>query len=321
VRPMSAFLACAVLLFAAPAWSMTWPLRPVTVVVPYTPGGTNDIIARLVAPRVGASLGQSVVVQNKPGAGGNLGAQQVAHAPADGYTVLAGSSAVLAINRWVYDHPGYNPEADFAPIALAGTVPNVLLVNPSLPMDDVRELVRFARRHPMRLTYGSMGAGTTGHLSGEMLQLLAGIEMQHVPYKGSAPALIDLVGGHIDMMFDNLPTALPLVRSGLLKALAVTTAQRSPLLPEVPTLAELGVRGFEVYAWFGFVAPAATPAPVLDRLNAEIVKALTDDKVRPELARQGVNVVAGSRADFAAFIAQESQMWRRLAQRTRARAD
>ena len=321
MRPLSAFLACAAFAFAAPAWPLNWPSRPVTLVVPYAPGGTNDIIARLVAPRLGASVGQSVVVQNKPGAGGNVGAQQVAHAAADGYTLLAGSSAVLAINRWVYGNPGYDAQADFAPIALAGTAANVLLVNPALPVEDVGELVRFARRHPMRLSYGSMGAGTTGHLSGEMLQLLASIEMQHVPYKGSAPALTDLLGGHIDMMFDNLPTALPLVRSGRLRALAVTTARRSPLLPDVPTLAELGVTGFDIYAWFGFVAPAATPAPVLDRLNAEIVKALTDEAVRPELARQGVHVVAGSRADFSRFIERESQMWRSLAQRARVRAE
>jgi tripartite-type tricarboxylate transporter receptor subunit TctC len=303
------------------AYAQPWPAKPITIVVPYAPGGTNDIVARLVASRMSTSLGQSVVVVNKSGAGGNVGAQFVARAPADGYTILAASSAILAISKWVYRRPGYDPDKDFAPIVLAGKVPNVLLVNPSVPANDVRQLVRYAKNQPRDLAYASMGTGTTGHLSGEMFQMLAGIELQHVPYRGSSQALRDLLGGYVDMMFDNLPTALPLVRSGRLKALAVTTPQRSPLLPEVPTLAEAGVRGFEAYAWFGFVAPAATPDAILERLNAEMVKALTDRNVQAELTREGLQVSAGTRAEFGRLIVEESRVWRLIAEKSRARAD
>jgi tripartite-type tricarboxylate transporter receptor subunit TctC len=267
------------------------------------------------------SLGQSVVVENRPGAGGNLGASQVARAPADGYTILTAPSGILAISKWVYRNLNYDPEKDFAPITLAGTVPNVLLVNPGVPAGDAQGLVRFAKANPKKLTFASMGSGTSGHLSGEMFKMLAGIELQHVPYKGSAPALNDLLGGHVNMMFDNLPTALPMVKSGKLKAFAVTSPQRSPLLPDVPTLAEVGVKGFEAVAWFGFVAPAATPQPILDRLNAEMVKALNDKSVHAELTAQGVDVVAGSRADFAKLIADESRKWRQVAEKSGARVD
>ena len=307
--------------FVMPAGAQGWPSRPLTLVVPYVAGGTNDLIARVVAPRLAAALGQSVIVLNKPGAGGNIGAQAVARAPADGHSLLVASSAILAISKWVYRNPGYDPDRDVAPIVLAGKVTNVLLVNPSVPARSVRDLVRYARNQPRDLAYASMGTGTTGHLSGEMLQMLAGIELQHIPYKGSAQALRDLLGGYVDMMFDNLPTALPLVRSGRLRALAVTTAQRSPFLPDVPTLAEAGVRGFEAYAWFGFVAPAATPPAVLDRLNAEIGKILADPGVNGELTRIGITVGGGSRADFARLVAEESRMWRMIAEKSRARAD
>ena len=298
-------VASAAFCLATAAVAQTWPARPITIVVPYGPGGTNDILARVVAAKMSTSLGQSVVVENKPGAGGNLGAQLVAKAPADGYTLLTAPSGILAIGKWVYANLGYDPEKDFAPITLAGRVPNVLLVNPAVPANDAQSLVKFAKDHPRKLSFASMGSGTSGHLSGEMFKMLAGVDLVHVPYKGSAPALNDLLGGHVNMMFDNLPTALPMVRSGKLKAFAVTSAQRSPLLPDVPTLAEVGVRGFEATAWFGFVAPAATPPAVLDRLNAEMVKALKDKSVHDELTAQGVDVVAGSRADFAKLIADE----------------
>jgi tripartite-type tricarboxylate transporter receptor subunit TctC len=303
------------------ACAQEWPARPIALVVPYGAGGTNDLIARAVASRVSSSLGQSVVVLNKPGAGGNIGAQMVARAPADGYTLLTASNAILAISKWVYRHPGYDAEKDFAPITLAGKVPNVLLVHPSVPARTVRELVQYAKHQPRELAYASMGTGTSGHLSGEMLQLLTGIEMQHVPYRGSAQALVDLLGGYVDLMFDNLPTALPLIRSGKLRALAVTTAQRSPLLPDVPTLAEAGVGGFESYSWFGFVAPAATPPAVLDRLNAEIGNALADRGVNAELTRMGVTVAGGSRADFARLIADESRMWHAVAEKAGTRVE
>jgi tripartite-type tricarboxylate transporter receptor subunit TctC len=299
-----------------------WPAaRSITIVVPYGPGGTNDIIARALAARLTPALGQNVVVENKPGAGGNLGAQFVAKSPADGYTLLTAPVSLLSINKWVYPNMGFDPEKDLAPITMAGRVPNVLLVHPSVPVATMGELVKYLQANPHKLSFASMGSGTSGHLSGEMFKMLAQVDMQHVPYKGSAPALNDLLGGHVQMMFDNLPTALPLAKSGKLKAFAVTSATRSPLLPDVPTLAEAGVRGFEATAWFGFVAPAGTPAPILDRLNAEMVKALNDRAFRAELTAQGVEVVGNSRAEFTQLIADESRKWRQVVEKSGAKAD
>lgn len=307
--------------FVAAAGAQAWPTKPVTIVVPYGAGGTNDILARVVASKLTAALGQNVVVENKPGAGGNLGAQYVARAPADGYTLLTAPVSILSINKWVYPNLGFDPQKDLAPITMAGRVPNVLLVNPSVQAANVQELIRYGKANPRRLSFASMGSGTTGHLSGEMFKMLAGLDMQHIPYKGSAPALNDLLGGHVNMMFDNLPTALPLAKSGKLKPFAVTSTVRSPLLPDVPTLAEAGVKGFEATAWFGFVAPAATPPAVLDRLNTEIVKILNDRTVRAELTAQGVNVVGNTRAEFAKLIADESVKWKAVVQRSGAKVD
>jgi tripartite-type tricarboxylate transporter receptor subunit TctC len=303
------------------ASAQTYPSRPITIVVPYGAGGTNDIIARAVAQKLSVSMGQSVIVENKPGAGGNVGAQFVARAPADGYTLLTAPIGILAINKWVYKNMGFDPDKDLTPITMAGHVPNVLLVNASVPAANIGELMRYGKANPAKLSFASMGSGTTGHLSGEMYKMLAGIDMQHVPYKGSAPALNDLLGGHVNMMFDNLPTALPLVKSGKLKAFAVTSAVRTPLLPDVPTLAEAGVKGFEATAWFGFVAPAATPPAILDRLNAEMVKALTEPTARADFAAQGVTIVANSRAEFSKLIAEESVKWKKVVEQSGAKAD
>jgi tripartite-type tricarboxylate transporter receptor subunit TctC len=314
-------LALAGAVAAAPAAAQRYPDRPITIVVPYGPGGTNDILARAVAARLTTALGQSVVVENKPGAGGNLGAQLVAKAPADGYTLLTAPVGILAINKWVYPNLAFDPERDLAPITMAGRVPNVLLVHPSVPATNMQELVAYARSHPRRLSFASMGSGTTGHLNGEMLKLLTAVDLQHVPYKGSAPALNDLLGGHVHMMFDNLPTALPLIKGGKVKAFAVTSATRAPLLPDVPTLAEAGVKDFEATAWFGFVAPAATPPAILDRLNREMVKILNERTLRAELTAQGVTVVGNSRAEFGRLIAEESRKWKAVVERSGAKAD
>ena len=204
---------------------------------------------------------------------------------------------------------------------MVGRVPNVLLVHPTVPAGSMEDLVKYIHANPQKLSFASMGSGTSGHLSGEMFKILAHVDVQHVPYKGSAPALNDLLGGHVQMMFDNLPTALPLARSGKLKAFAVTSAARSPLLPDVPTLAEAGVKGFEATAWFGFVAPAGTPAPILERLNAEVVKALNDRTFRAELTALGVEVVGNSRAEFAQLIADESRKWKQVVDKSGAKAD
>jgi tripartite-type tricarboxylate transporter receptor subunit TctC len=314
-------LAAAAALPAAHAQTPAFPSKPITIIVPYAPGGTNDILARAVATRMTTTMGQPVVVENRPGASGNVGAQFVARSSPDGYTVLTAPSGILAISKWVYPHLQYDPERDFAPITLAGRVPNVLLVHPSVPATTMQELVQYARGNPNRLSFASMGSGTSGHLSGEMFKMLAGLELQHIPYKGSAPALNDLLGGHVHMMFDNLPTALPLVKGGKLRAFAVTSATRSPLLPDVPTLAEAGVPGFDATAWFGFVAPAGTPVPILERLNKEVVSALNDRKLRAELVAQGVTVVGNTRAEFGKFMADESRKWKQVVVRSGAKAD
>ena len=319
---LKASLIAAMALFTAASAcaQAAWPTKPVTIIVPYGAGGTNDIIARIVANKLTTSLGQSVVVENKPGAGGNIGAARVARAPADGYTLLTAPVSLLSINKFVYANPGYDSDK-FAPITMAGRVPNVLLVSPAVPANNIGELIRYAKANPSKLSFASMGSGTSGHLSGEMFKMLADIDIQHVPYKGSAPALNDLLGGHVQMMFDNMPTALPLVKTGKLKAFAVTSEGRAGLLPDVPTLAEAGVKGFEATAWFGFVAPAGTPAPVLDRLNTEMVKILHDPAMRAELTAMGVTVAGNSRAEFARLIADESRKWKQVVEKSAAKAD
>lgn len=303
------------------AHAQEFPTKAITLIVPYAPGGTNDIIARSVAAKMSTNIGKPVVVENRSGAGGNVGSHFVAKAAPDGYTLLTAPIGILAINKWLYSNLGYDPDKEFAPITLAGSVPNVLLVNPSVPAADIKELISYAKGHPKDITFASMGTGTTGHLNGEMLKMLANVDIQHVPYRGSAPALQDLMGGHVKIMFDNLPTALPLAKSGKLKAFAVTSATRSSSLPDVPTLQESGVAGFDATAWFGFVAPAATPKPIMDKLNAEMVKALKDPEVADKLQAQGVTIVANTQAEFADVIARESKVWKEVVERSGAKVE
>jgi tripartite-type tricarboxylate transporter receptor subunit TctC len=294
--------------------------KPITIVVPYAPGGTNDIMARAVAGRMQESIGQSVVVENKPGAGGNIGAAHVAKSAPDGHTILTASVGVYAINKWMQKLP-YDPEKDFAPITNGGSVPNMLIVHPSVPVQDVRELIAFARANPGKVAFASMGSGTTGHLSGELFKQMAGADLLHVPYKGSAPALQDLLGGQVQLMFDNMPTAIKLAQSGKVKGLALTSLQPHPLAPGIPTLDAAGLKGFDVTAWFGFVAPAGTPKPVIDRLNAEMVKALRDPAVAESLTKLGVTIIADTPEHFAAYMAAESGKWREVVQRAGVKLD
>jgi len=317
----AALLIAATLCMSQGAAAEPYPTRLITLVVPYAAGGTNDIIARAVANKIASSLGKPVVVENRSGAGGNVGSSSVAKAEPDGYTLLTAPIGILAINKWLYTKLGYDPEKDFAPITLAGSVPNVLLANPSVPARDIKELVAYARANPKKVTFASMGTGTTGHLNGEMLKILANVDIQHVPYRGSAPALQDLLGGHVNIMFDNLPTALPLVKSGQLRAFAVTSATRSAALPDVPTLDEAGVRGFDATAWFGFVAPAGTPTEILDLLNSEMVKALKDPDVAEKLKAQGVTIAANSRAEFKEVIERESKRWKQVVEQSGAKVE
>jgi len=303
-------LLLSVLLAAAPTLAAdSFPSKQVTLVVPYQAGGTNDIIARAVAQHLTVSLKQPVVVDNRPGASGIIGGALVAKAPADGHTVLTAPVSLLTINPWLYPDMPFKPLQDFVPITLAGTVPNMLVVHPSVPVKSVADLLALARAKPGTLNFASMGNGTTGHLNGEMLKVLTKIDATHVPYKGSAPALNDLLAGQVQMMFDNLPTALPLVRAGKLRGLAVTSAQRHPMAPDVPTMAEAGVPGFEATAWFGFVAPKGTPAGVVDQLAREIGAALREPKIAARLTALGLTIVANTPAEFRAYIVAETDKW------------
>ena len=264
------------------AQTTTWPAKPVRLVVGYAAGGATDVIARLVAVKLGDQLGQSVIVDNRTGANSNVGAEVVARAPADGYTLYVYTVA-NTINASLYPKLGYEPQKDFEPIGLIAKIPNLLVVNPALPIKTVADYQRYARDNKEGITFASSGSGSSIHLSGEIFKMQTKLNMLHVPYRGSAPAIADLLGGQVQSMFDNMPSALPHVKAGRLRALAITSAQRSPLLPDVPTFAESGFPGFEVHSWFGLAAPAGTPRAVVERLNAELGKVLATPDMRQRL--------------------------------------
>lgn len=323
VRSVCPLFALLPALLAAPvlAQAQAFPSRPITVVVPYLPGGTNDIIVRTLTPKLTEALGQTVVIENKPGAGGNLGAAYVAKAKPDGHTLLIASVGVFAINKWMTKESGFDPDKDVVPVVNTGSVPNMLLVHPSVPVSSVKELVALAKAKPNTINFASMGSGSTGHLCGEMFKMAVQVQATHVAYKGSAPALQDLLAGTVQMMFDNLPTALPRAKNGQLKGLAVTSAKRNSLAPEIPTMDEAGVPGYEATAWFGVAAPAGTPKAVVDRLNTEFVKALRDPQNAQKLESLGLAIAADSPEGFTAFIAAESQKWRKVVVASGAKAD
>jgi tripartite-type tricarboxylate transporter receptor subunit TctC len=310
-RTVLAMLATTALVAATPggASAQDFPTKPITIVVPFSAGGTTDILARIVGQGLQGELKQSTVVDNRAGAGGNIGTQAVARAQADGYTLLMGTVGTHAINAALYKKLGFDPVKDFAPLTRVANVPNLLVANPDQPYKTVQELIAYAKANPGKVNFGSSGAGTSIHLSGELFKSLAGVDIQHVPYKGSAPALADLLGNQIGIMFDNMPSSIAHVRSGKLRPLAVTTAKRSPELPDVPTVAEAGVPGYEATSWFGMFAPAGTPAPVLARLNGALTKVLNDPGVRKRMAEQGAEPVSETPEQFAAFIAAESRKW------------
>lgn len=288
-----------------------WPTRPLRLVVPFPPGGLIDNMARLIAPRLGQALGQAVVVDNKPGAGGNIGAAEVARAAPDGYTLLM-ASPPLTISPAVYQALPYQP-AQIAPVALLGRVPNVLLVNPSSGIASVADLTARAKAHPGKLNYASNGNGTSLHLSAELYKSSTGAFLTHIPYRGAAAAVTALLAGEVDMMFDNLPSAIGQIQAGRLKALAVTTAQRSAALPGVPTLIEAGVAGFEVSAWFGLAAPAGLPAPVLTQLERLVARIAGDPEVVTTMARQGAESAPMDSQAFRRFLATDAAQWKKVA--------
>lgn len=296
-----------------------YPEKPIRLVVPYTPGGVTDLLARAVGEKLGKSLGQSVVVDNRPGGGANIGADLVAKSPPDGYTLLMGSAATHAINSSLYRQIPYDHVKDFAPVTLVAKVPNILVVHPSVPAQSVKELIALAKAKPGQLNFGSSGSGGTIHLSGELFKSMAGIDMVHIPYKGSAPAVTDLLGGQIQVMFDS--SVIPYVNAGKLRALGVTSARRSSALPDVPTIAEAGLPGYEATAWFGILAPAGTPREIITKLNTEIVRALNDPEMQERLRSQGAEVAGNTPEEFAAFIKAETQKWAKVVKESGARVD
>lgn len=305
----SCLLAIMLVMFSAQVVAQSYPSKPIRLVVPFGAGSNSDILARTVAVRMTESWKQQVVVDNRPGAGGNIGTELVAKAPPDGYTIVLGAASVLAINQSLYSAMPYDSMTAFAPITNMVKTTNVLIVTPSLPAKSVRELIAYGKSNPGKLTYASAGAGGTIHLSAELFKSMTGITMEHIAYKSSPLAHIDIIGGQVHAMFDAMPTALPQVKAGKLRALAVTTAQRSSQLPELPTVAEAGVPGFEAAGWFGFAAPAGTPKDVVNKLNKEIVRILNLPDVKERLIAQGAEPVGDTPEEFAKYIRAEAAKW------------
>ena len=316
-----AVLAAVLVAAAGCAGAQGYPSQPIKLIVPFTAGGTTDILARTIGQKLGESLRQPVIVDNRPGAGGNIGADLVAKAKPDGYTLVMGTIGTQSINASLYSKMPYDSAKDFAPITLVAIVPNVLVVNPTVPAKSVAELIALAKSKPGALNFASSSTGGSPHLSGEMFKQMAGVDIAHVPYKGSAPAITDLLGGQVQLMFDNLPSALPQVKAGKLRALAVTSARRSPAAPDLPTIAEAGVPGYEVDSWFGILAPAGTPREIVNKLNAEIVKILQMPDVKERLSEQGAVPVGDTPEHFAEHIRKETVKWAKVVKASGARAD
>ena len=313
MKPFSRTLAAAALAAAcaAPAFAQTYPTKPVRIIVPFPPGQASDVIARLVGQKMSENLGQQVVIDNRVGAGGNIGSDMGAKAPPDGYT-LTMATAALPISASVYAKLPFDPVKDFATVTLMTVTPLVLIVHPALPVKNVKELVALARSRPGQLNFASSGMGTSHHLSGEMLRTVTGVNIVHVPYKGSQAAHIDLMSGQVAMMFDNILPVRPMVQAGKLKALAVTTPQRSPALPDVPTIAEAGLPNFEAVAWFGMLAPAGTPRDIVTKLNGEIVRVLKLPDVNERLSGMGAIVVGSTPDEFATWMRNEVAKWAKV---------
>jgi tripartite-type tricarboxylate transporter receptor subunit TctC len=282
------------------------------MVIPFPPGGTTDILGRIASQKLSEALGQQVVPDNRSGASGNIGTEQVAKAPPDGYTLLTAPGSTLTIHPSLYAKLGFDPLRDFAPVTILAGVPNLLVVHPSLPARNVKELIALAKSKPDQLNYASTGAGQSTHLSMELFKNMAGVKIVHVPYKGSAPAVTDLLGGHVPMMFDNMPSALPHVKGGKLRALGVSTSKRSATAPDVPTVAESGLPGFDVTVWFAVLAPAATPRDIVTRLNRVLVKALQGADVREKLASQGAEPIGNTPEQFTAQMKADLAKWAKV---------
>ena len=292
--------------------AQAWPSKPITYIVPFPPGGTTDVLARIIGQKLGAALGTTIVVENKPGAGGNVGSEFVAKAAPDGYTILGGTISSHAINVSLYPKLPYDPVTSFQPITLIGTNPNILVVNASSPYKSVQDVTAALKAKPGSLSYASAGNGTSQHLSAELYKYLAGVDMVHIPYKGSGPAIQDVIGGQVPMMFDTSVVAGPHIEGGRLRALAVTSAKRASAFPNVPTMAESGVPGYDVVSWQAIFAPAGTPKPIVDRLHAELAKILKDPEVQDRLAKLGLDPSGMTPSELAAFQKAEIDKWAKV---------
>ncbi len=304
--PAAALLAA---VLALPAIAQDYPSRPITLVVPYAAGGGNDAMARIAGEKMSRTLGAQMVIENRGGAGGSIATRQVAKAAPDGYTLVIGGTGTLAINPTLYGNVGYDPRRDFTPVGLIGTSALVVLVHPALPVHSVKDLIALAEKEPGKLNYASAGAGSGIHLSTEYFLSEAGIHVTHIPYKGSGPALTDLVGGHVAIYFSSMPPAIGLVKEGKVRALAVTGAQRSPLLPDIPTVAESALAGFEAVLHYGIVGPAGMPRAVVDKLTAALRAAVTSDDFKARLAAEGTEPLASTPEEYAADIDREETKW------------
>lgn len=305
----------------ASAQTPAFPTKAIRFVVPFPAGGPLDISARAIGQKLTEAWGQPVVIDNRPGAGGNIGAEFVAKAVPDGYTILMGAVSTHAINPWLYTKMPYDPIRDFVPVSLVTQVPNVLIVHPSVPAKTVKELIALARARPGQLNYASGSTGSAGHLAGELFNVMAGVKTVHIPYKGAPAAMIDLMAGQVSFMFDNLASALPNIRADRVRALAVTTLARSPLLPALPTMSEAGLKGFDVSTWFGIFAPGDTSKAIADRLNAGIVAALKAPDVRERLAAMGAEPKPDTPEQFAAFVKAELAKYEKVVKASGARVD
>jgi len=315
-----AFAFLVAFLAAAAAQAQTWPSKPIRYIVPFPPAGATDITARIMADKISGPLGQSVVVENRPGAAGNVGTEFVARSAPDGYTILQ-LTVAQSISATLYTKINYDVEKDLAPAAMVALVPNVMIVHPSVPAKSVAEFIALAKAKPGKINFASSGSGTSIHMSAEMFKMLTGVNIVHIPYKGSGPALADMLGGQVDVMFDNLTSSIGHIRSGKLRALAVTTVTRYPELPDLPTMQEAGVPGYEATAWFGIVVPRGTPRDAIVRINGEVNKALAQADVKEKLAQQGALARSWTPEEFGSFIHNEVVKWAKVVKASGAKVE
>ena len=313
----------ALVLLVASTWSQAqgFPSRPVRLIVPFPPGGGTDILARPIAQKLAELWGQPVIVDNRGGAGGNIGTKAAAEAPADGYTLIFGVLGTHAVNQSLYANPGFDATRDFAAITLVANTPNIVVTHPSVPVKSIDELIALARQKPGTLNYATPGNGTPSHLATEIFKSMTGVEMTHVPYKGSGPAMADMLGGQTQVWIANAPVVLPHIKAGKLRALATTSARRPGIAADIPTLDEAGLKGYEADTWYGLFAPAGTPEPVLDKIHADILAVLNLPEIRTTFAAQGAEVVGSSRKDFTLKVRQDVQKWQKVIQHLKLRID